>query len=144
MPVMPTSASAQASLYEAIVEQAVEAIVFADRDGVIRVWNHGAERLFGFSAAEAVGSSLDLMIPERLRPAHWAGFHAAIARGATRHGGQVRMTRATHKDGRRLYVDMSFAVVTGPDGSAAGSVAVARDATERQAGQAARGAPAGG
>lgn len=137
MPDAPDPSALDSHLYAAIVEQVAEAVVFADCVGVIRVWNRGAERLFGFTAAEAVGASLDLMIPERLRAAHWSGFNAAIARGATRHGAQVRMTRAVHKDGRRLYVDMSFAVVVGPDGRVAGSVAVARDATERQATQAA-------
>lgn len=130
----PSAQSAQSGhcLFEAIVRQISEAIILADRDGVIQVWNRGAEALFGFSASEAIGSGLDIIIPERFRQAHWDAFHRAIAQGHTQHGGQIRMTRAVHRDGRRLYVDMSFGVVTGSDGSALGSVAMARDATTRR------------
>lgn len=119
-------------LYENIIQQTSEAIIFADRAGVIRVWNQGAEALFGFSAADAIGASLDLIIPQHLRQAHWAGFHHAIAQGRTQHEGQVRMTRSLHRDGRKLYVDMSFSIVTSADGTVAGSVAVARDAGLRR------------
>ncbi len=119
-------------IYRGIVEQVVDAIIFADRDGVIRVWNRGAEALFGFSAAEAVGRSLDIIIPEYLRKPHWEGFNRAIALGHTRHGGQIRTTRAVHRDGGKRYVDMSFAVVLGGDGKAVGSVAMARDAAARR------------
>lgn len=133
----PPSPSADPNLFAAIVEQVADAIVFADREGVIRVWNRAAETLFGFSAVEAVGSSLDIMIPERLRKAHWDGYRNALERGHTRGGGQVRTTRAVHKDGRKLYVDMSFGVVTGSDGAVLGSVAMARDATARYLAEAA-------
>lgn len=108
-----------------------DALVYADKQGVIRAWNAGAEAVFGFSAAEALGQSLDLIVPERLRAAHWLGFDRAMARGTTSHGAEVRTTRGTHKDGRKLYVDMSFGVVRGEDGAALGSVAMARDATAR-------------
>lgn len=134
----PPQPSVEPGVFEAIVAHVVDALVFADRDGVIRVWNAGAEALFGFSATEVAGSSLDVMIPERFRAAHWNAYRSALERGRTAHGGQVRTTRATHKDGRRLYVDMSFAVVTGPDGAVIGSVAMARDATQRHLAQAAR------
>lgn len=115
-----------AALYEAVVRQSLEAIVLADRDGVIRIWNRGAEALFGYTEAEAVGRSLDVIIPERFRAAHWAAYGKAIESGRVRHEGQIRTTRATHKDGRRLYVDMSFGLVTGGDGAVVGSVAMAR------------------
>lgn len=127
------SAQTPPALFENIVQQLAEAIIFADREGVIRVWNRGAEALFGFAAAEAIGCSLDIIIPERFRPAHWAGYRQAIERGQVQHGGQVRTTRAVHQDGRKLYVDMSFGVVTGGDGAVMGSVAMARDATARHA-----------
>ena len=90
-------------LFEALVEQTPDAIIFADCDGMIRVWNRGAETVFGFSAAEVIGSSLDVIIPERFRRAHWEGFHQAIERGHTQHGGQVRTTRSIHKLGHTLY-----------------------------------------
>lgn len=115
-----------------ILASIAEAVIYADRDGVIRTWNEGATTIFGFAGAEAIGQSLDLIIPERLRPAHWRGYKAAIERGATTGGRQARLTRGTHRaPDRALYVEMSFAVVPGPDGSTAGAVAVARDVTER-------------
>ena len=95
-------------LFEAIVEQTPDAIIFADCDGMIRVWNLGAETVFGFSAAEVIGSSLDVIIPERFRCAHREGFHRGIERGHTQHGGQVRTTRSIHKLGHTLYADLSF------------------------------------
>lgn len=115
-------------LYRAIVEQVCEALVYADRDGVIRLWNTAAETLFGVTAAEAVGKSLDIIIPERFREAHWKGYHAAIANGRTQHGAQVRTTRALHPDASKCYVDMSFGLVLAADGTAIGSIAMARRA----------------
>jgi PAS domain S-box-containing protein len=114
-----------------IVAQMPAALIFADTEGVIRVWNGGAEVLFGFSVAEAVGSSLDIIIAERFRRAHWEGYRRAIASGRTRHGAQVRTTRAIHKDGRKLYVELSFGVVIDEAGAVLGSVAVGRDGTAR-------------
>jgi len=124
-------------LFKAIVEQTPDAIIFADRDGVIRVWNRGAAAVFGFSAAEAIGSSLDIIIPERFRRAHWEGFRNAMESGHTRHGDYVRTTRSTHQDGRKLYVDLSFGLVTSGAGLVVGSVAVGRDCTARYLAQSA-------
>lgn len=120
-------------LFEAIVEQTPDAIVFADCDGVIRLWNHGAEILFGFSAAEVLGNSLDIIVPERFRQAHWTAFRQAVASGHTRHGDNVRTTRAIHKLGHKLYVDLSFGLVKGESGAVIGSVAVGRDCSARYA-----------
>lgn len=122
-----------AEVFGAIVEQAPEAIILADRDGAIRVWNRGAEALFGYGAAEAIGRSLDLIIPEHLRRPHWEGFHRAIAAGRTRSAaGHVTTTRSMHKDGSRLYVDLSFTVVTGAAGAVIGALAIGRRAAPRQ------------
>jgi len=120
-------------LGELIIEQAAEAIVYANREGVIERWNAAAAAMFGFSAAEAIGQSLDLMIPEHLRQAHWRGFDAAMASAKSRLGGHPKLTRGLHKSGQKLYVEMSFALVLDDAGSPLGSVAVARDATERVA-----------
>ena len=117
--------------YEAIVEQVPDALIFADREGVIRAWNQGAEAVFGFSADDVVGGSLDVIIPDRLRAAHWAAYDRALERGRTRLGNAVRATRAIHKDGRKLYVDLSFGVITDASGQAVGTVAMGRDCTER-------------
>ena len=114
-----------------ILADTPDALIFADKGGLIRAWNAGAEAVFGFSAAEAIGQSLDLIIPERLRAAHWLGFNRAMARGTTSYGAEVRTTRGAHKDGRKLYVDMSFGVVKDDAGAVLGSVAMARDVTER-------------
>lgn len=115
--------------YQAIVEQAAEAIVFADRGGIIRIWNRGAERLFGYSAAEALANNLDMIIPERFRVPHWAGFSQAIDAGETRNAGRVLRTRSVHKNGGKLYVELSFGVTWGPDGAVAGAFAIGREST---------------
>jgi PAS domain S-box-containing protein len=96
------------------------------------VWNAAAQAVFGFSADEALGRNLDLIIPERLRAAHWAGFDRALQSGTLRLAGRATLTRGLHKDGRRLYVDMSFAIVRACAGEVLGAVAVARDVTERE------------
>ena len=118
-------------LCDAILAQAPDAIIFAGCDGLIRLWNRGAELLFGFPAVEVVGSSLDVIVPERFRKAHWDGFSQAVASGYTRHGNSVRTTRALHRSGRKLYVDLSFGLVKDDSGSVVGSVAVARDGSVR-------------
>jgi PAS domain S-box-containing protein len=124
-------AGIEAGLAEAIVAQTPDAIVFADREGVIRLWNRGAEVLFGFAASEAVGASLDIIIPERFREAHWSGFRRAVAAGQVRHGARVRTTRAIHRFGHKLYVELSFALVHDASGAVIGSVAVGRDCGDR-------------
>lgn len=124
-------------LCTAIVEYSSDAIIFADQQGVIRLWNPSAQALFGFPAHEAIGQSLDLIIPERLRAAHWKGFHQAIEAGRTKYGRRAMITRSTHKSGEKLYVDMSFAIMRDAVGQVVGSVAIARDSTERHAANAA-------
>ena len=120
------------SLAEAILEQIADAVIYADATGTIRRWNHAAAALFGHSAAEALGQKLDLIIPEHLRAAHWRGFEAAMTNGVMKLQGRPTLTRATHQTGRRLYVEMTFALVQGQAGGAVrGAVAVARDVTER-------------
>lgn len=115
-------------LYATILEQSADAIIYADREGRICLWNHAAERLFGFGAEEAIGQSLDLIIPERLRAPHWAGYDQAMAAGKTKHAGQPTRTKALQRSGETRYVEMSFAVVADASGSVVGSVAIARAA----------------
>lgn len=116
-----------------VIEAVADAVIYADREGTIRVWNQGATAVFGFSAEEALGAHLDLIIPERLREAHWKGFAAAMDRGATTGGRRARLTRGRHKDpDRKLYVEMTFAVVVSETGTTTGSVAIARDVTEKR------------
>ena len=126
------------NLFQAIVEQAPDAIIFADCEGAIRVWNRGAEAVFGYAAAEVLGNSLDVIIPERLRRAHWEGFRRAIDTGQTKFGGRVLTTRSVHKDGSKLYVDLSFGLIRDEAGAIAGALAVGRDCTARHIERAAR------
>jgi PAS domain S-box-containing protein len=126
-----------AALSQAIVDQAPDAIIFADRDGMIRVWNRGAERIFGYAAADALGSSLDLIIPERFRRAHWEGFQRALDTGRTKYADRVLTTRSAHRDGSKLYVDLSFGLVTDDGGAILGALAIGRDCTARYAADAA-------
>jgi PAS domain S-box-containing protein len=113
MPDMTTSPM----LAEWILEQTTDAVIYASRDGAIARWNAAAASLFGFTRDEAIGQSLDIIIPERLRAAHWKGFDAAMASGTTRLA--------------ELYVEMTFAVVKDGDGAVLGTVAIARDVTAR-------------
>lgn len=130
--------------WERIVADVGDALIYIDREGVIRAWNAQAQALFGFDPSEALGQSVDLIIPTHLREAHWRGFRRAIEHGHT-HSSEVRTTRGVHKTGRKLYVDMSFAIVTDGHSQALGSVAMARDATARYlAEQQARRSAAGG
>jgi PAS domain S-box-containing protein len=99
---------------------------------VRKVVNHASTALFGYSAEEALGQRVELIIPDHLRSAHWSGFDAAMTKGATKLQGRPTLTRALHKNGRRLYVEMSFAIVKGDtENEVLGAVAVARDVTER-------------
>jgi PAS domain S-box-containing protein len=132
-------------MHRAIVEQAQDAIIFADREGIIRLWNRGAEIVFGYGAEEALGRSLDLIIPEKFRGAHDEGYRRAMQTGLLRHDGRVLVTRAQHKNGSRLYVDLSFGVLKESSGRVAGAFAIGRDCTtrhlEQQAARARNGAP---
>ncbi|NTV71404.1 MAG: PAS domain S-box protein [Azonexaceae bacterium] len=123
--------SATADIYRLITEQMSDALIYSDRQGVICQWNRAAERLFGFERASALGQSLDLIIPEALREAHWAGFNRAMANGTMRLAGRATVTRALTAAGDTIYVEMSFAVICDEAANVIGSVAVARDATQR-------------
>jgi PAS domain S-box-containing protein len=124
---------AVATLCERIVASMPEAVIFADREGVIRLWNPGAESLFGYAGPEAVGQSLDILIPDDLRSRHWEGYRAAIVAGRTRLAARALPTRAVRKGGETFYVELSFAIIRGEGGAAIGALAVGRDITERRA-----------
>lgn len=118
-------------LAERILDQLADAVIYANRSGEIARWNRASAALFGFSAEEALGQRLDLVIPEHLRAPHWRGFNAAMTNGVMRLQGRPTLTRALHKSGRKLYVEMTFAIVKDDQGQVVGSVAMARDVTER-------------
>lgn len=119
------------SLGDLILEQAADALIYSNREGVIERWNRAATSMFGYELAEAYGQSVDLIIPESLRAAHWRGFEAAMQSGSTRLDGRPTLTRAVHKSGEKRYVEMSFSLVIDGHGKTIGSVAMARDVTER-------------
>ncbi len=126
------SDNSQPDIDRLCVEQMADALIYSDALGTIVRWNAAAAALFGHTPAQALGQSLDLIIPEGLRAAHWSGFDRAMETGVTRLNGQATVTRALTADGRNIYVEMSFAVVTDGNGQAIGSVAIARDAGKRR------------
>ncbi|HEU5273910.1 MAG TPA: PAS domain S-box protein [Xanthobacteraceae bacterium] len=116
----------------AILSTPSDAIVAADRDGIIRVWNPGAERIFGFAAADAIGRSLDLIIPERLRQRHWDGYRHTIATGQSRYGeGDVLAVPALRRDGSTISVEFTIVPLKAATGEMTGIVAILRDVTQR-------------
>jgi PAS domain S-box-containing protein len=121
-----------AQFAERLVSGMADAIVYADAEGVIRVWNRGATRIFGFAEAEALGRSLDLIIPENLRERHWQGYRATMRTGQTRYGdGQILSVPAVRKDGKRVSVEFTIVPFTDDAGQMIGIAAVMRDATAR-------------
>ena len=119
-------------LFRLVVDQAPDGIIFADREGVIQIWNRAAAELFGYLPEEAVGRTLDVIVPEDLRHAHWEGFRTAVASGHTKHGTRALKTRATHKAGQKLHVSLAFSVVKDGEGNLIGAMATARQFTEHE------------
>ncbi len=112
-----------------IVHNAGDAVVVADRDGLIRFWNPAAERMFGYEAKVALGAPLDLIIPEKLRPAHWTGYRTVMQTGTTRYGSSTLSVPAIRSDGTRISVSFTVALLQAPDGEVAGIAAIMRDVT---------------
>jgi PAS domain S-box-containing protein len=113
------------------VEETQDAIIFADRDGIIRLWNSGAEVMFGYKADEVLGQSLDLIIPDKLRGRHWDGYREVMATGVTRYGRELLAVPGIRKDGTRISLEFSIALLRGATGDLQGAVAVLRDVTAR-------------
>jgi PAS domain S-box-containing protein len=115
-----------------ILDGSPDAVMVCDHAGTVRYWNMAAERVFGFRTTEAVGASMDLIIPERLRARHWAGWDTAIKTGMTHYGeGQLLAVPALHKDGRQISIEFSIQLLKGADGNVEWVVAFIRDVTER-------------
>ena len=108
-----------------------DGVVISDADGRIVTWNPAAERIFGFSEAEALGETLDLITPERHRRRHWDGYAKTMRTGETRYGTSLLKVPALHKDGRALSIAFTVALLHGADGEVTGIAAVIRDETER-------------
>jgi len=115
-----------------LVAAVSDAVIVSDAGGAIVLWNAGAERIFGHTEAEALGRSLDLITPERLRQRHWDGYHKSMETGTTRYGaGDMLRVPAVHKDGRAMSIAFTVAMLFGPDGKVNGVIAVIRDETTR-------------
>ena len=116
----------------ALLESAANAVVVSDREGIIVLWNAGAERIFGFTEQEAVGKSLDIIIPAPLRERHWQGYRETVRTGTSRYGaGDVLAVPGLHKDGHRISLEFTITTLAGADGQVTGMVAVMTDVTKR-------------
>jgi PAS domain S-box-containing protein len=116
---------------EQFVQMAGDAIVAAGADGGIVLWNAAAERMFGYTEGEAVGRSLDLIIPERFRQRHWDGYRETMRTGHTKYGAEVLRVPAVHKDGRTLSIAFTVTLMREPDTGARVIAAIVRDETAR-------------
>jgi PAS domain S-box-containing protein len=119
-------------LIEAILGTQSDAIIATDHSGIIDFWNPGAERIFGFSADEAVGHSLDLIIPENLRDRHWSGFNRVMASGESHYGhGDLLSVPALTRSGQRISVEFTIIILKDEHMRLAGTIAILRDVTKR-------------
>ncbi|HMA87372.1 MAG TPA: PAS domain S-box protein [Burkholderiales bacterium] len=115
-----------------LARESADAIVYADAGGLIRFWNRGANAIFGFDQAEALGRSLDLIIPERLRARHWAGYVETMRSGKTRYGGgELLAVPALRKDGSQISIEFTILPFRDASGRMAGVAAIMRDVTKR-------------
>lgn len=116
---------------EKLIEAAGDAIIAADAEGQIILWNAAAERIFGFKASDALGRTLDLIIPERYRDRHWSGFQRVMASGQTRYGSELLRVPALHQNGAPLSIAFTVALVKSQDGRVEAIAAIVRDETAR-------------
>jgi len=114
-----------------IVDSSPDGIIFADQDGIIRLWNAGAERIFGYTAGEAVGQMLDIIVPEKIRERHWEGYFRVMKTGETRYGTALLSVPGIRKDGSRVSLEFSVALIRDEDSALLGISAVIRDVTAR-------------
>ncbi|HUL59420.1 MAG TPA: PAS domain S-box protein [Anaeromyxobacteraceae bacterium] len=114
-----------------VVDAAADGILYSDREGIIRLWNRGCEALFGWTADEALGRSMDLIIPERLRGRHWDGWKTVMETGVTRYGKDVLAVPAARKDGSQLSIEFTIALHRDAAGRVEAASAVIRDVTAR-------------
>jgi len=122
----------ETTLASALLHSSADAIIATDHDGLITFWNPGAVRILGHSAVEAVGQSLDLIIPENQRARHWAGYNEVMATGQSRYSeGAALSVPALHKDGRRISLEFTITPLKDSAGRMTGMVSVLRDVTAR-------------
>jgi PAS domain S-box-containing protein len=126
-----SQAADQEWLYRRIVEESQIGILYADREGLIRLWNAGAEAMFGYRADEVLGKSMDLIIPERQRQTHWEGWARVMETGVTRYGREVLAVPAMRKDGSRISIEFNILLLRASTGEILGAAATIQDVTER-------------
>jgi PAS domain S-box-containing protein len=114
-----------------LVTELADAVVVADAAGTIVYWNGAAERVFGWTAEEALGASLDLIVPERQRTRHWEGYRKVMSTGATKYGSDLLRVPSLNADGQRHSIAFTVTLIEDADGAVAGIAAVVRDETER-------------
>ncbi len=117
--------------FKQLVEAVGDAIVASDASGAITLWNPAAQRMFGFTEKEALGQSLDIIIPQRQQQRHWNGYQKTMATGQTKYGNDVLRVPAVHKDGHGLSIAFTVALLYTPDKKVSAIVAVIRDETTR-------------
>ena len=118
-------------LVRQMINDAPDAILISDLKGVIRFWNRGAEQIFGHAAVEAVGQSLDLIIPENLRSRHWEGYWRVMASGETKYKTGLLSSPGIRKDGSRVSLEFSMVLLHDKAGAMQGCASIMRDVTER-------------
>ena len=114
-----------------LVTASRDAIIFADKDGLIRLWNTGAEAMFGFRAAEMEGRSLDLIIPEALRDRHNEGFRRVMATGESKYAADLLAVPGLRQDGTRISLEFTITLIKDDEGKVLGAAAILRDVTSR-------------
>src|SRR5690349_19645756 len=103
-----------------------------DAPGAIVYWNAACERIFGFTAEEAIGQSLDIIIPERQRGRHWDGYVHTMGSGITKYGADLLRVPALHKEpGRTLSIAFTVSLLKDADGKVTGIAAIVRDESAR-------------
>lgn len=128
-----TSAPLDDSTLAGLVHAMADAVVICDPHGTIVYWNEAAHRVFGWDAQAALGKSLDLIIPEKQRRAHWDGYERVMATGETRYGDDLLRVPSLHADGERRSIAFTVSLITDADGLVTGIAAVVRDETARWA-----------
>jgi PAS domain S-box-containing protein len=124
--------SFQDALAQAVLSTRSDAIVASDDKGIITFWNSGAERIFGFASDEALGQSLDIIIPEQLRERHWVGYREVMGGRQSRYGeGDILAVPAIRKDGSRISVEFTIAPMLDANGKMTGMASILRDVTKR-------------
>ena len=120
------------STYREIIEHSQDAIILANFDGVIQLWNLGAIKMFGYSSEEAVGQTLDIIIPDRFRDSHWSGFKHAMATGSSKYEEDMLAVPGAKKDGTRISIEFTIVMLKDNKGIPTGISSIIRDVTQRR------------